>query len=231
MIVYAIRHGESQSNAKLHGGLDAPLTALGVAQSKALAIRLAGQRITAIYSSPFRRCLQTALPIAEVLGLPVRLRGEMSEYHHLPEGAIHDLELEGPEKIAADFPGAGMCPDCDQNAPWPRGDESMTAMLTRTATMALYLKGRWRDATDAVVVISHGSPIARLIEAWLTPQPGPAFRFVIDNATVSALRHHIGVSSLVCLNEASHLRGLPVPAGANYREDGSIKAEPATQAW
>ena len=81
------------------------------------------------------------------------------------------------------------------------------------------------------MLVSHGSPIARLVEAWLTDQPGPWFRFTIDNAAVSAFRYHEGVSSLVCLNEISHLRGLPSPSRANFREDGSIKPIPPNGYW
>ena len=79
--------------------------------------------------------------------------------------------------------------------------------------------------------MSHGSPVARLIEAWLTDRPGPWFRFTIDNGAVAALRHHDGVSTLVCLNEISHLRGLPLPDGSNFLADGGVKPSPASAYW
>jgi probable phosphoglycerate mutase len=231
MLAYLIRHSESQANARLHDGLNAPVTPLGIAQAEALVKRLSAVKASAIYSSPFRRCLETAAPIAKALGLQIRLRRELCEYHHLPEGTDRDLELDDLDSIAREFAGAAMCPDCDKSLPWPPVDEPLRGMLERVAAMASYLKARWSSPSDVVVVISHGSPVARLIESWLSPDPGPSFRFVIDNAAVSALRYHNGVSSLVCLNEVSHLRGLPVPALANYCEDGSIKVEPAAPAW
>ena len=112
-------------------------------------------------------------------------------------------------------------------------DEPLPEMIRRMRALAVYLKSRWQGEEDAVVVISHGSPIARLIDGWLTDPgpPGPSFRFIIDNAAVSALRFHKGVSSLVCLNDVSHLVGMPAPAMANYREDGSIKPAPPSSYW
>ncbi|HVP13444.1 MAG TPA: hypothetical protein VMV94_19885 [Phycisphaerae bacterium] len=51
-------------------------------------------------------------------------------------------------------------------------------------------KARWLAPDNVVILIGHGSPIARLIEAWLTDdQPGASLRFTIDNAAVAALRY------------------------------------------
>ena len=91
------------------------------------------------------------------------------------------------------------------------------------ASLPDLLKGRWTKPDDNIVLISHGTPIARLIEAWLIDQPGPSFRFVIDNAGLAALRYQDGISSLIFLNEISHLSTLPAPTGANYDDNAAIK--------
>jgi probable phosphoglycerate mutase len=75
--VTLIRHGEPDWNPA--NGLavtDPKLTALGVAQAKATARRLAGEGIDAIYASPYRRAQETAAALAEATGVrPVTVDG------------------------------------------------------------------------------------------------------------------------------------------------------------
>ncbi len=227
MLTYPIRHAESLTNANQSGGLNSGLSPLGIRQAEALARRFRGMNVTALYSSPFRRCLETAVPIAKAVKATVRVRPELFEYHHMPVGTVVDLELDELPAIAARYPGAALCPDWSGPHKWPPVDEPLDVMVARMRAFAAHLKSRWTDADDVVVLVSHGSPIARLIEAWLTDQPGPSFRFVIDNGTVSALRHFEGTSSLVCLNDTSHLSGLAPPPLGNLNPDGSIKTRPS----
>jgi broad specificity phosphatase PhoE len=231
MLVYAVRHAESLTNAGLDEGLNSALSSLGEDQTSALARRFSGVRITAIYSSPFLRCLQAALPVAQAAALPVFIRPELSEHHHLEPGTAMDLGLDSVRDIVRRHPGVVPCPDYPGPFDWPAADESSGDVIARMRAFAAFLKHRWPDSEDTIVLFSHGSPIARLIEAWLTDQPGPWFRFTIDNAAVSAFRYYDGVSSLVCMNEISHLAALPAPKLANFRDDGSIKAVPPNGYW
>jgi broad specificity phosphatase PhoE len=208
MIMYAIRHAESLANAGLDEGLNSALSERGLAQAEAVGGRFAGCAAFAVYSSPFLRAIQTAEPVSRRLRLPIRVRPELCEYQGLPAGAEVDLGLGDIEAITAAGSGAVRCPDHERAFDWPTADETLAAMISRTRAFVAYLKRRWVGRDDVVLVFGHGSPIARLIEAWLTDQPGPAFRFAIDNAAVAGLRYVDGVSSLICLNEASHLRSV-----------------------
>jgi probable phosphoglycerate mutase len=78
---YFLRHGETETNARqlVAGSLDTELTALGRKQAHLAAARLANEPITAIYSSPLRRARDTAVPIAEKLGLGVVIIPELAE--------------------------------------------------------------------------------------------------------------------------------------------------------
>ena len=231
MLVYAVRHAESLANAGQTDSLNSALSALGERQVEALRRRFSVTPLAAIYSSPFLRCLQTALPIARAVDLPIFLRPELSEHHHLEPGARADSELEAVREIVRRHPGVVPCSDYGGAYGWPPVDESSGEVIARMRAFAAFLKNRWRGPEDSVLLFSHGSPIARLIEAWLTDQPGPWFRFTIDNGAVSAFRYYDGVSSLVCMNEISHLRELPAPQRANFREDGSIKSVPPNGYW
>ncbi len=231
MLAYVVRHGESLSNLGRAKGLNDALSALGARQVEALAKRLAPAAVRAVYASPFVRCLETALPIARSLGLPVRVRPDLCEHHHLEPGTVADTALDAMGDLADRYPEVVPCPDHVGPFEWVPADESYEALMARLQALAAYLKDRWRGEDDVIVLISHGSPVARLIEAWLTNVPGPAFRFIIDNCGVNALRFDAGVSTLVCLNEVSHLANVPPPAAANWTGDGLIKAGPASTAW
>ena len=75
-LLVLLRHG--QTDANLAKALDtrppgAPLNELGRAQALAAADRMASERLTAVYASTAVRAQQTATPIAERHGLPVRV--------------------------------------------------------------------------------------------------------------------------------------------------------------
>ena len=62
MLVYFIRHGESETNRKgvYAGQLDAPLTEKGFAQAESLREKLAGVKFDRVYSSDLSRAVSTA---------------------------------------------------------------------------------------------------------------------------------------------------------------------------
>lgn len=211
MIVHAIRHGQSLTNAGLATSLNSDLSPYGQRQVERLAERFRGTAVRAIYASPLERCLQTARPIADALGLPIHVRSEIFEYHGLPPGNVADLALAQPAQFATRPDGIRIDAEATPFEAWPQIDETREAMLNRTRLMARHLMKRWPAPDDVVLVISHGSPIARLIDAWLTDQSGPSFRFVIENATVNTVRYEDGVRSLLRLNDATHLVGLDRP--------------------
>lgn len=207
MLAYLVRHAQSLANAKLDTSLNSGLSPLGLKQVEALERRFSGTQFTAIYSSPFRRCLETALPIAGRHGLPVRLRPELCEFHGAAPASLLSTELIDADQLAARHPSIIPCPDCASPFNWPPADEPLDAMVGRSRSLAQFLKDRWQEESDSVLIVGHGSPIARVIEAWFTDRPGPSFRFVIDNATVNLLRSRRGFSSLLQLNDTSHLAG------------------------
>lgn len=248
MLAYVIRHAESQFNVDPAAGLNSALTPRGLRQAAAVARRLKSVPISAVYTSPFDRCLQTAAAMVDGRpDIPVFIRPELWEYHHVPAGSPVDTGLGRLADIVARFRFAKPCPDYPDDLAWPAVDETRESMLARTRAMANFLKARWTGPDDTVVVISHGSPIARLIEAWLTDTPGPSFRFVIENAALTALRHEpapdggsAGTRTLICLNEISHLQdneAAPVshdllsPTSSNFNADGTVKPRRASSYW
>src|SRR5688572_13452490 len=81
MILYCVRHGESAFNAegRIQGQTNVPLSELGRRQSQAVAAALGRLPIEAVFSSPLERALETARPVAEALGLTVRIDERLME--------------------------------------------------------------------------------------------------------------------------------------------------------
>ncbi|MHB8156286.1 MAG: histidine phosphatase family protein, partial [Desulfocucumaceae bacterium] len=71
--VFLVRHGETiwNSEQKLQGHADIPLSDKGRQQAKALAERLAPRSISAVYCSDLGRAVETASQIAETRKLEV----------------------------------------------------------------------------------------------------------------------------------------------------------------
>ena len=68
--IYIVRHAEKE---QVDGERDPELTEAGHARATALRDRLAKAELAALYSSEYRRTLQTVAPIAEATGLEVTL--------------------------------------------------------------------------------------------------------------------------------------------------------------
>ncbi len=231
MLTYVVRHAESLANAGRDDRLDSPLSEIGIAQAAALRDRFSAAPLAAIYSSPYRRCLDTAEPIARTLGLPVRLRPELCEFHHRPPPGRTDPPPDPEEAVAARSGTVVIDPDLTGPVSWPPLEETLEHLVARMASLAAGLKARWPADDDAVLLVSHGSPIARFIDAWLSDDRSRSFRYIIDNAALTALRCGAEVSSLICLNETSHLRGLPPAASANFDDQGLIKPRSPGMYW
>jgi phosphoserine phosphatase len=82
--VYVVRHGESEANreGRYQGRHDSPLSALGHRQAAALANALTASKVACVISSPLRRCIETALPVAARLGVALECDDRVVEIAH-----------------------------------------------------------------------------------------------------------------------------------------------------
>jgi broad specificity phosphatase PhoE len=81
--LYLVRHGRTAGNGVRYvGWADEPLDAVGREQARALADELAAEPVDVVYSSPLRRALDTARPLAERHRAPLRVRDELKEVHY-----------------------------------------------------------------------------------------------------------------------------------------------------
>lgn len=198
MIVYCVRHGESCYNAegRIQGQSDVPLSQLGHRQSRAVAAALAGLPVEAIYSSPLRRAMQTARPIAEVLKLAIRTDPRLMEVHagEFQDRLRVDLEEQYPEAMAR---WRGGHPDF----PLP-GGETRRHLMKRGLEAFQQIAG---GGQEQVVVVSHGGLLAAALKALLGI-PAQRHPFVLDNGSITRLELCDGDVKLLCLNQVGHLR-------------------------
>ena len=79
--VFLARHGQTEWNAqrRYQGKLDSPLTAIGRAQARATAETMRAHGVERLLCSPLGRARQTARVVAETIGLPLEVDGELAE--------------------------------------------------------------------------------------------------------------------------------------------------------
>lgn len=79
-VVYLVRHAKAGERRVWTGDdVDRPLSKTGWKQSAAVARRLRKHEATTLYSSPSVRCIQTLEPLAELLGVEVRIESCLLE--------------------------------------------------------------------------------------------------------------------------------------------------------
>ena len=94
--IYVVRHAKAGSRGHWTGDdRQRPLSKKGIKQADALIEILQPFPITAVYSSPFLRCVQTVEPLARALKLPVKQTPSLAEGHGLA-GAV---ELIGDPRL------------------------------------------------------------------------------------------------------------------------------------
>ncbi len=200
MLLYCVRHGESTYNAegRIQGQSDVPLSDLGRRQSRAVAEALRGEPIEALYSSPLRRAMDTALPVGEALRLPVQTDPRLMEIcvgvfqHQLKS----ELDARFPEHIARWRSG-----DPDFALP---GGESRRALMERGRTVIDHIA---RRALGRVTVVSHGGLLAAALKSLLEI-PARLHPFSLRNGSITQLELTDGEVKLVTFNQTEHLRAI-----------------------
>jgi len=150
--VYLARHGESDWNAvnRFQGHSDRPLTAVGRRQAEELADELrATASLTAVYSSPLRRALDTATVVGGRLGLAPF---EVEDLREVDVGgwtglSRSNVELRYPEAFRRWLDGGEG---------WQDG-ETLAEMSARVLGALHRLAAA--HLNEAILVVSHGGPV------------------------------------------------------------------------
>jgi len=196
MEVLWIRHGEPERIAPGSGvRADPPLTAAGREQAKRLAEWLAVEQVDAVLSSPLRRAIETAQPIAAAVGREVETFEGIVEYdvnsdHYIP---TEELRVTRDERWTAMVEGrwdefGAELPEIFR----ARVDEAVNAIVDR------FPGGRVAAVCHGGVInVAIGSVLGIAQPLWFEPGYSSISRMLAARS---------GIRSVASLNELAHLK-------------------------
>jgi probable phosphomutase (TIGR03848 family) len=198
--IFLIRHGlTAATGSRLYGQRPGfHLDERGRAQAEGLAARLAPVRLTAIYSSPLERCLETVGPLATAQRLTVVPRDEL-------------IEMDAGEwtgRTLASLRRTKLWSEVQRSPSTFRfpGGEGFADAQTRVVTEVERIARRHRRGR--VVVATHGD-IVRMLLAHLSGTPLDMFqRTMIATASVTVVHVGGGRPTVLLVNDVGGLEAL-----------------------
>ena len=131
---------------------DPPLSDDGLVQASQLAQRLKNENITAIFSSPFLRTVQTANQVAEVLDLQIKLESGLSEWLN-PEWMSETPEKMSIEDLGASFPRIDTNYNSRIIAQYPEIGETAYLRAGETARKLA------EEFSEDILLVGHGASV------------------------------------------------------------------------
>jgi broad specificity phosphatase PhoE len=179
--ILLVRHGhvEGMSPERFRGRRDVDLSDLGARQAQATAQGIAARwHPAAIYSSPLRRCRQTAAAIGAACGgLAATVLDDLNDVHY------GDWEWHTHDEVRAQWTELFECWfAAPQLVRFPRG-ESFQDLLARMANVLRLVRER-HDA-ETVVVVGHSSGNRALLLQALDQPLSAYWRLAQDPCSVS----------------------------------------------
>jgi probable phosphoglycerate mutase len=153
MPLYLLRHGETASNAaRVYAGRsEEPLTERGRAQALEAGRRLEASGVSAIYSSPLRRAVETATILASALSAPATVEDALTEM------ALGPWEGLSEEEVTRRYPREWAVWQAHPSHLRLPGRETLPEVLRRVLPCLERIRSTHSD--DAVVVVTHHAPI------------------------------------------------------------------------
>lgn len=198
-----IRHAQPERIERADGtAADPPLTALGFAQSHAMAAWLADEQIDALYVSPLQRARQTVAPLAAHHGLEPVVVDAIAEYDR------HDSAYIPIEDLKA-MKAAG---NAEKWYELVAGNDSAERKVWRAEVVPAFESIIAANRGRKVAAVCHGG----VINAYLSHVLGITSAMFFEPLYTSI--HRIAASgsgerSILSVNEAPWLRSLPAPVG------------------
>ncbi|MFZ5631810.1 MAG: alpha-ribazole phosphatase [Bacillota bacterium] len=208
--IFLIRHGETLWNTemKFQGHVDIPLSASGIEQARALAKRLATQKISAVYSSDLGRAVETARQIAIPLGLEVITRPALREMNF---GQWEGLTFAEIREKYGDLLKRWWQKPLDIRTP---GGEGLSDLVSRVVPAVREVVEKHPD--EQVAVVCHGGPVRSIIGTVLNMDLNKYWKIRQDNAALNIVDFNDWDNGIVALmNDRSHLpNDLEIPPRA-----------------
>lgn len=198
MHLLLIRHAAPNRVESDSGVADPGLTAAGIEQAARLAAWLGDEAsgVDHLYTSPLRRAMETAAPLADRFGLTPRVVDGLAEFdagssNYIP---MEDLRAEGDERFAALVDGR-----------WDELGSTVDPVSFRAEAAATVDGIAGAHPGERVAVVCHGAVInaylgdvigtPRLL--WFEPRYTSISRVLVSRA---------GIRTVESVNESAHLR-------------------------
>ena len=200
---YLIRHGQTDWNqeGRYQGWTDIPLSEEGKRQAAALGERFRRLPLDALYVSPLKRAQQTAMPISEITGVPIRTEEHFKEINFGSwEGhTIAELEEKFPNEYRSFYldPFSSVFP----------GEGSFQAVAKRAVEGFRELLEKHKGKTIAVV--SHGGLLRVMLVSLLEMDTSFYRKTWMSNTSITTVDVlPDGKIMLFGLNDKAHLDAL-----------------------
>ena len=195
MELILVRHGLPVRREVVEGPADPELSVEGHDQSALLANYLATESIDAIYSSPMKRAMQTAEPLATKAGLPISVVDDVAEYDRLSNEYIPIEELRAANDERWHKLVAGG---------WQSDSDTLESFRHRVVSSLEQLSSQ--HASQRIVVTCHGGVINQYIAHILGIATERGFFYPQYTSIHRVIAAQNGLRSIGSLNEIAHLR-------------------------
>jgi broad specificity phosphatase PhoE len=217
--VFLVRHGATVLTAedRFAGVTNVPLSDEGREQARRLALRLGSESISAIYSSPLDRTLETGRILAAPHGCEVQTCDGLREISH------GHWEQMTRREVEEQFPAEAEDWDRDPYTFAPPGGETGLAVTARALPVLIEVVKL--HAGTGIIIVSHKATIRLLLSSLLGFDPrryrdnldqSPAALNIVDFREPTRAR-------LTLFNDISHYAagGLAIPAVPRARLSSS----------
>ena len=205
--ILLIRHGQTVWNKEevFRGRTDLELDETGLAQAAAVARALGDERVSRIVSSPLKRAIQTAQPLADVCGVSIETDPELTD---IDFGRWQGMPVED---VAAEYP--------ELFAQWEQTPEAVRfpdgEVLDEAADRAFASLLDIIDGTPgaSVAVIAHRVINKVLICRILGIGVSHFWEVKQDTACINRFSVSDGRWVIDALNDSCHLKGIDMATG------------------
>ncbi|MCU1401063.1 MAG: hypothetical protein JWN62_4172 [Acidimicrobiales bacterium] len=202
MELILIRHALPVRRELLEGVADPELSETGVLQAGFLADYLAAESLDAVITSPLRRAIETAEPLARRLQLEVEIVDGVAEYDRKSNEYVPIEEL----KATNDPRWQQMLAD-----DWSNREETREHFGARVVTSIDAIVERHRG--QRVAVVCHGGVINFYLARVLGIADSVGFFYPNYTSIHRVMAARSGQRQIVTVNETPHLRGTGLPIG------------------
>lgn len=194
-----VRHGQSTWNSehRIQGQLDPPLSEEGRRQAIRVGQRLARNRLAGFYSSDLERALETAQLIGEATGVSPNPTAGLREIY------LGTWEGLNTGEIARRFPEAWARWTEEPNWDVVPGGEGAVPFEARVTAEIDWILGRHEHGD--VLIVTHGGVIQVALHRVIGRPNQGLFPFRIENASISVIEKRSGRLVVSGVNDTSHL--------------------------